>query len=102
MQVVNAHVLDKNEKCITHFQTVMPDDPEILDVKSFLIGDIKTYRCAVCFDEHQFKDALFAHQKTNWWDGLDPTLPEAKPMHLSVQRGEDEFTVKVIPTPEAY
>lgn len=100
MKVVSANVLDKNEKCVNFVEMTVPDETVLTTAKALFQDSGQPFRCAQCFDEHNFDGALFAHQKVFNWDGSTVSYKGkeyAQSSEMSKPLGEDEFTIKVVP-----
>ena len=95
IRVCQTTMLNADTKCLTHFQFSEPAMTDVATPKERLLSGRhgETYRCATCFDEHKFKDALFAKQQDLFWDKKEH--PEA-PMSFFKPNGEDEYTVKSV------
>jgi hypothetical protein len=101
MKVVSANVLDKNEKCVNFVEITVPDSLELTTAKELFQDIGQPFRCAQCFDEHNFEGALFTHQKVFNWNGDTTTYKDttyATSSEMSKPLGEDEFTIKVVQT----
>lgn len=100
MIVINANVLDKNEKCISDVQMVLEDGTEVTTVKEYMTQVPGAwYTCGTCRGVHKFDDALFAHQIIRRdWDGKPFKDKDSKAPEFGKPCGEDEFTIKVVKT----
>ena len=96
IRVCQATLLDKNGKCFNRLEFSEDARTDTLTPKERLLSGEHgtTYECNMCKGTHSFADALFAYQKDLFWDRKES--PDA-PMSWFEPRGEDEFTIKLVP-----